>query len=397
LARRFGTPLYIYSHRTLIEHFNKIKQAFSSVDPLICYSVKANSNLSILNALVNEGAGLDIVSGGELYRAREVRCNPKKIVYASVGKTEKEIREAINYGILLFNVESFPELERINKVAEGLNKKVDVAVRINPDINPKTHRYITTGMEDTKFGIDLVSAKGVFLKGQSYANLNISGVHIHIGSQITQAPPFIKAIKRILSLLEELRKKDINMKYFNIGGGLGIIYDKEKPQTAREFAGKVLPLLRGASLKIILEPGRFIVGNAGILVTRVLYVKVNPLRKFIVVDAAMNDLIRPALYEAYHTIIPLTQTANRKPRTVKKADVVGPVCESGDFLGKDRRLDVNEEECLAILGAGAYGFAMSSNYNSRPRVAEVLVKQNKAYLVRRREEYRDLVDKEIIV
>lgn len=395
LVKKFGTPLYVYSYRTMIEHFEKIKKAFLKVEPLICYSVKANSNLSIIKALLGKGAGLDIVSGGELFRAKKVGCSPRKIVYASVGKTTQEIADAIRYKILMFNVESLPELKRINQVASALKKRVDVALRFNPDIKPDTHTYITTAKKETKFGMGRALIKKILSTKNRYRNLNIVGIHIHIGSQITQAKPFIAAIKKTLLLLGELCKKDINLKYLNIGGGLGIVYDKERPQTAKAFAVKVLPLLKETGLRIILEPGRFIVGNAGILVTKVLYVKENPKKNFIIVDAAMNDLIRPSLYGAYHKIVPLK--AAKKTRGKKMADVVGPVCESGDFLGKKRALDVKEADYLVVMSTGAYGFVMASNYNSRPRTAEVLVKNKKAYLIRRRETHSDLVSKEILI
>ncbi|HIE35730.1 MAG TPA: diaminopimelate decarboxylase [Candidatus Omnitrophica bacterium] len=396
LVKEFDTPLYIYSARTILEHFYKIKKAFSSLNPLICYSVKANSNLSILKLLVGKGSGLDIVSGGELYRAKLVRCPPKKNVYASVGKTEEEVREAVKYGILLFNVESLPELERINRVAKILKKKIKIALRINPDIEPKTHLFITTGKKETKFGIDIETAKEIFKKRSSFPFLEIIGIHIHIGSQITQSEPFVKAIKKVRKIFVGLKKEGIPLKYFNLGGGLGIVYDKERPQTAEEFAKKIIPLIKDLSCKIILEPGRFIVGNAGILVTKVLYIKDTPFKKFIIVDAAMNDLIRPALYGAYHKILPVEKLVkNYALQKTKKADVVGPICESGDFLARDRKLEVKEGDCLAVFGAGAYGFSMSSNYNSRRRCAEVLVKDGKVRLIRKRESYKDLVSKEI--
>ncbi len=392
LARRYGTPLYIYSTRTISEHFLKLKEAFKVLRPLICYSVKANSNLSILKLLVNQGAGLDIVSGGELYRARAIKCPPQKIVYASVGKTAAEIKEAVSYGILLFNVESLPELDLINTIAGKLNKRVEVALRFNPDVTLHTHRYITTGRKETKFGLSEAAVRRVFLKPKTYPHLNFTGLHLHIGSQITESTPFVKAIRKALRLIAGLRKAGVSLKHFNIGGGLGIIYDRETPQTAKGFAGKVLPLLKKSSLRIIFEPGRFIVGNAGILATRVLYLKNTPQKRFIIVDAAMNDLVRPSLYGAYHKIIPL-----KRSTTVKKADVVGPVCESGDFLGKDRYLEAQAGDLLAVMGAGAYGFSMSSNYNSRPRAAEVLVKGKKAFLIRKRETLRDLIRNEIII
>lgn len=396
LAKKFGTPLYIYSARTIEEHFLKLKRAFKKLSPLICYSVKANSNLSLLKLLIAQGAGLDIVSGGELYRAKKVKCFPKKIVYASVGKTESEIKEAINYGLLMFNVESLAELERINAIARRLHKKVAVALRFNPAVVLKTHTYIATGEKETKFGLDYKTIKDIFLNKKIYSHLNIVGIHIHIGSQITESTPFVKAIKKAKKMIEELKKKNISLKYFNIGGGLGIIYNKEKPQTAQEFAKKVLPLLKSLSLKIILEPGRFIVGNSGILVTKVLYIKKAFKKKFIIVDAAMNDFLRPALYKAYHKIVPVVRDQRSKVRGLKSADVVGPICESGDFLAKNRKLETKEGDYLAVLGAGAYGFSMSSNYNSRRKAAEVLVKNNQVYLIRKRESYRDLVRNEKI-
>jgi len=395
LAAKFGTPVYIYSSRTILEHFIKLRDAFKKLKPLICYSVKANSNLSILKLLTSAGAGLDIVSGGELYRAKRVRCPGEKIVYASVGKTDKEIKDAINYGIFAFNVESIPELERIAVIAESLKKKVKVALRLNPDVEGDTHAYITTGKKETKFGMDIQTVKKIFLNRGDYPYLKIEGLHMHIGSQITKAAPFVKAIKKAKELLSELKKRNIKLKYINIGGGLGIVYDKERPQTAKEFASKIIPLLSGLKLKLVLEPGRFIVGNAGILAAKVIYIKRTPKKKFVVVDAAMNDLARPSLYEAYHRIVPVTKLKVKKDR--KLADVVGPICESGDFLGKSRKLDVNKGQIIAVMGTGAYGFSMSSNYNSRPRAAEVLVKNKKAYLIRKRENYKDLIKKELLI
>jgi diaminopimelate decarboxylase len=391
LAKRFGTPLYIYSKKTLLDHFAKINKAFKSLKPLICYSVKANSNLTILKTLVGKGSGLDIVSGGELYRAKKIKCKGQRIVYASVGKTDQEIKEAISYGILMFNVESEAELRRINKIAAKLKKKVKIALRFNPDVKPRTHKYITTGKKETKFGMDINTVRKIFLNSKKYPWIKICGIHIHIGSQVTQAKPFVDAIKKVAGLVNELRKKKIAIEYLNIGGGLGIIYDKEKPQTADKFAKSVVPLLKKIGLKVILEPGRFIAGNAGILVSKVIYIKDTSVKRFIIVDAAMNDLMRPSLYSAYHTILPVRRN---NIRTGKKCDIVGPICESGDFLGKDRRIKVDEGELLAVFGAGAYGFSMSSNYNSRPRVAEVLVNGKAATCVRKRETYSDLVVKE---
>jgi diaminopimelate decarboxylase len=396
LAKRFGTPLYVYSYYTLVNHFLKLEQAFKPVAPLICYSVKANSNLAILKALVNKGAGLDIVSGGELYRALKAGCSPRKIVYASVGKTEKEIEEAIRAGILFFNVESLSELESINRIAKRLNKHTNVAIRINPDVEPKTHKYIITGKLTNKFGIDLRSARQILLMRRVFPNINILGLHIHIGSQIIESSPYVAAIKKVASFIGSLKKERINIQYLNIGGGLGIIYDKEAPQTAKRFAQKVLPLLKRIGLKIIMEPGRFIAGNSGILVARVLYVKSTPKKKFVIVDSGMNDLIRPALYDAYHTIFPLQLTAYSL-KLKEKVDVVGPICESGDFFAKERSLPkVKEGDYLAIMGSGAYGFSMSSNYNSRRRAEEVMVLKDKAFVIRKREACEDLIRNESI-
>lgn len=398
IVKKYGTPLYVYSRRTLTEHFDKIREAFAMVQPIICYSVKANSNIALLKLLISRGSGLDIVSGGELFRARLAGCPPKKIVYASVGKTESEIAEAMRCGILLFNAESVPELERINAVAGQMRKRQEVALRVNPDVDARTHRYITTGKKETKFGIDSKTAKNIFLSaGKKYPHLRINGIHIHIGSQITEPEPFIEAIKKMAAFIKELARAGAALSYFDIGGGLGIIYDDEKPQTAQEFAAHVLPLIKQTGLQVILEPGRFIVGNAGILVSRVLYVKESYKKQFVIVDAAMNDLLRPSLYGSYHKIVPLAQAAAARYRKFagsKKVDVVGPICESGDFFGKDRFLDVQTGDFIAVLSAGAYGFSMSSNYNSRPRAAEILVDGAKTYVIREREEYQDLVRKE---
>ncbi|MDP2941714.1 MAG: diaminopimelate decarboxylase [Candidatus Omnitrophota bacterium] len=394
LAEKFGTPLYVYSYHTLVSHFLKIKTAFRQIEPLICYSVKANSNLAILRALVAKGAGLDIVSGGELFRALRAGCPPEKIVYASVGKTDGEIREAISRKILFFNVESIPELESINRISRSLRRTTQVAIRINPDVEPKTHKYITTGKLTNKFGIDFKSARQIFLMRKALTNVMISGLHLHIGSQITESSPYVAALAKVVGFIEKLKKSGVELEYLNIGGGLGIVYDRETPQSAQDFARKVLPQLKKTGLKIILEPGRFIVGNAGVLLAKVLYVKVAPKKKFVIVDAGMNDLIRPALYGAYHQILPLT-TNDQRPTT--KYDVVGPICESGDFFVKDRMLPkVKEGDYLAVMGAGAYGFSMSSNYNSRRRAEEVMVAKDKAFVVRKRETPKDLVRNEQI-
>ncbi|MFH0764627.1 MAG: diaminopimelate decarboxylase [Candidatus Omnitrophota bacterium] len=393
IAKSIPTPFYLYSYKTLIDHYRKIKTAFRAIDPLICFSVKSNSNLAVLAALIRNGAGLDIVSGGELYRARLAGANPKKIVYAGVGKRRDEIEYAVRSGILFFNVESEDELDEIQAAAKSLKKKVNVAVRINPDVIPKTHRYIATGKGETKFGLDFETVHKIFNSRWRYPNLNINGVHIHIGSQILDAEPFEKAIKKVLEFLKTYK---IDVEYLNIGGGLGIIYSIENPQTAKSFAKSVLPLLKRSGLKVILEPGRFISGNSGILVTKVVYNKRTPRKKFVIVDGGMSDLLRPSLYEAYHKIVPVSLREDSSD-TAEKADVVGPICESGDFLGKDRLIPyIRKGGLLAVMGAGAYGFTMASNYNSRPRPSEVMVIGKKFYVTRRAEKYADLVRGETI-
>lgn len=393
IAEKIPTPFYLYSYKTLIDHYRKLKTAFRPIKPLICFSAKSNSNIAVLRALVKNGAGLDIVSGGELYRARLAGVDPKKVVYAGVGKRPDEIAGAIKFGILFFNVESEDELAALQAQAALLKKRVNVAIRINPDVTPKTHAHISTGKGDTKFGLDLETVHKIFNSRWRYPNLNIRGVHIHIGSQIVDGAPFEEAIKKVLLFL---KKHKIDVDYFNIGGGLGIMYSIENPQTAKNFAQRVLPLLKESRLKIILEPGRFISGNSGILVTRVLYTKITPRNTFVIVDGGMSDLIRPSLYTAYHKIVPVKMRMD-SAQTSEKVDVVGPICESGDFLGKDRFLPMMRKgDLLAVLGAGAYGFAMSSNYNSRTRPAEVMVIKGKVHVIRRQERYEDLVRGESI-
>ncbi len=400
LAGTYGTPLYVYSHRTLCDHYLKLRRAFAPVRPLICYSVKANSSLSLLKILVRRGAGLDIVSGGELRRALKVGADPRRIVYASVGKTRAEIEEALRAGILFFNVESIQELSALSEAAVSLGRDARVCIRLNPNIDPHTHRYITTGTVESKFGVDLETARIIFLNRDSFRRVRILGVHVHIGSQIILADPFLAALRRVCGFIDELKTMGIRLEWLNVGGGLGIIYKDERPQTAADFAQRILPLLKKTGLRIILEPGRFIVGNAGLLLTRVLYVKETPAKRFLVVDAGMNDLVRPSLYDAYHEILPLKRSpAKKETRGVgKKTDVVGPICESGDFLARDRSLPFwDQGTLLAVMGAGAYGFSMASNYNSRCRPAEVLIKGRRAYLIRRREVFEDLVRLEKVV
>ncbi|MBF0215959.1 MAG: diaminopimelate decarboxylase [Candidatus Omnitrophica bacterium] len=386
IADKFPTPFYLYSYATFMDHFRKIKKAFEAVDPLICFSMKSNSNLSIARALVREGAGLDIVSGGELFKALKVGCPADRIVYASVGKTEAEIESAIRSNILFFNVESVPELIMIDTVSRRLKEKPRVALRVNPDVSADTHEYITTGKKENKFGIDFTTAEDIFDNENKYSNVSLEGIHVHIGSQITDTEPFVKAISKVIEFLE---KSAVSVKWLNIGGGFGITYGQEKAKTAEEFASRIIPLVKGKGFRLILEPGRFIIGNAGILVAKVLYIKTTSGgKRFAIVNAGMNDLIRPSLYDAYHEITPVVKLRSE----THMYDIVGPICESGDFLGKNRELpELVEDEYLAVMSTGAYGFAMASNYNSRPRPAELLVKNGRVRVIRRAETYKDLI------
>ncbi len=389
IAEQVGTPFYLYSHKTLTEHYLKLEQAFQSARPLICFSVKANSSLAVLRALVKKGSGLDVVSGGELYRAKKAGCPASRIVYAGVGKTDSEITEAIQFGILLFNVESIPELERINTIAQRLSKRTRVSIRINPGVDPHTHDHIATGKAESKFGIDLQTARRIFRNAAHYSSVSLCGIHVHIGSQIVQGEPFVQAFEKVLLFVDHLEAEGVKIQFLNLGGGLGIIYSDERPQTASEFASKILPLFRSRSFRLIFEPGRFIAGNSGIFVTKVLFVKETPAKNFAIVDGGMNDLIRPALYGSFHDLWPVM----KKNQSQKFSyDVVGPICESGDFLAKNRKISkLKTDDLLALASAGAYGFTMSSNYNARPRVPEVLVRGRKFSVIREREKRTDLI------
>ncbi len=389
IANEIGTPFYLYSYNTILNHFRVFNEAFKGIPHLICFAEKANSNIAILRILIEEGGGLDIVSGGELYRAMKAGASPQKIVYAGVGKTREEIREALKSDILMFNVESTQELFVIDEVASELRKKARVALRVNPDVDPKTHKYIATGLKESKFGISINNAEQEYKLAESLENIEVVGIHKHIGSQITEVGPFVNAIEKIILLAESLRKDGINIKYLNIGGGLGITYYDESPPHPKELAAELLPILSKTDYTVIFEPGRVIVGNAGILVAKVLYTKINEGKNFIIVDAGMNDLIRPSLYNSYQRILPVTRSNASEKIT---ADVVGPICESGDFLAKDRILpNLEKDQLIAVMSAGAYGFTMSSNYNSRCRLPEVLVKDDQYYVIRQREKYSDLV------
>jgi diaminopimelate decarboxylase len=393
IAKTAGTPFYCYSARTIRGHFGKLRSAFAEMDALIAYSIKANSTLAILKLLEAEGAGFDVTSGGELYRALKVGADPKKIVYAGVGKTAEEIREALNAGIGLFNAESAAELERIEKLAAETGKKASASIRINPDVDAHTHKHITTGKKENKFGIDMETARSLYKKYRSSKHLTLSAVHIHIGSQITQVEPYEAALKQIAAFVLELRGAGCEINAINTGGGFGIFYRGDEAKTAEDFARTIVPILKPLKCRLILEPGRFIVGNAGILVAEVQYVKKTPTKTFVIVDTGMQHLIRPMLYDAYHRVWPVHAPflENEKGATAS-VDVVGPICESTDVLAKERPLPaLKQGDLVAIFSAGAYGFAMASNYNSHPRPAEILVDGKQFRVIRARESYDDLV------
>lgn len=394
IVAKYGSPVYIYSKRTLVRHFEAYKKAFEAIPHVICYAVKACSNIAILNIFAKLGSGADIVSGGELYRALKAKIPSNKIIYAGVGKTADEIAYALKSKILSFNVESEAELKQINQVAKSLNVQAPVSLRINPDIDAGTHKYISTGMKENKFGIPIKQAIEIYQKAMKMPHIDVVGIHMHIGSQLTKLSPFVDSFKRVINLYEKLAKLGINIKYIDIGGGLGIPYKDEKPPLPSELAKAIIPHLKDKDITLLLEPGRSIVGNAGILVTSVIYHKNNAHKDFIIVDTAMNDLIRPSLYEAYHEILPVKKS--RKKTII--ADIVGPICESGDFIAKARKVPALQSgDLLAVMSAGAYGFSMSSNYNSRPRVAEVLVDGKDFALIRKRETYEDLIRGESII
>ena len=393
IAQEVGTPVYIYSSCTLRNHYHAFDTAFAGIPHIVCFAVKANSNLSILKLFASQGGGADIVSGGELFRALKAGVDPEKIVFAGIGKTGEEISFALKSNILMFNVESPLELQKINEVAGSLGVKARVALRVNPDIDPKTHPYISTGLKKSKFGIAIKNAIEEYQLASTLPNIEVVGIHKHIGSQITEIAPFAAAMEKILNLVKELKESGIDIKYIDAGGGLGIQYEEEKPPHPRELGNVLLPMIKDTGCTLILEPGRVLVGNAGTLVTRVLYLKTGEIKNFVIVDAGMNDLLRPSLYEAHHEILPVAKRAGES----LMADVVGPICESGDFLAKDRELMKPEPgELLAVMSAGAYGFTMSSNYNSRPRVAEVMVDGDTYTVIRRRESYEDLIRGELV-
>ena len=388
IEKKVGTPFYLYSYRTLVRHFTVFDKAFAAIPHLVCYSAKANSNLALIRLFASLGGGVDVVSGGELYRAIKGGADPKKIVFSGVGKRGEEIEDALKAGILMFNVESSQELQAINEVAGRLSKKAPISIRVNPDIDARTHPYISTGLKQNKFGIDILRAPMAYRTASQLPNLKVVGIDCHLGSQIIETEPFMEGLRKLKILVENLRKEGLEIEYLDLGGGLGITYEDEEPPDPVEYASNILEEIKGFGCTLILEPGRVIVGNAGVLVSRVLYTKENEEKRFVIVDAGMNDLVRPSYYGSYHQILPV----RKEVREEIAADVVGPLCESSDFLAKGRRIPRLEPgELIAVMSAGAYGFSMSTNYNSRPRVAEVLVRDDQMFVIRQREEYEDLV------
>lgn len=391
IAEKVGTPFYAYSYAGLLGQIQAYQEAFAKVPHLIAFAVKANSNIAVLRLFGREGGGADIVSGGELHRALVAGIDPKRIVFAGVGKTKAEMKDALKAGILMFNIESEQELTALDECAKSLQLMAPVALRVNPNVNPKTHPYISTGLKKSKFGIEIGQAVAQYHLAMGLSNIKVVGIHSHIGSQLTEVGPFVDTLTRVYELIEALRADEVTIEHWDIGGGLGIVYDNEKPPSQKEMAAALLPLLKKSGCHIILEPGRSLVGNAGALVTRVIYTKKGEAKNFVVVDAGMNDLIRPSLYEAYHDIRPVVE----KKRKKEVVDVVGPICESGDFLAQDRELgQVESDELLAVMSAGAYAFSMSSNYNSRPRPPEILVRGDTFEIIRKRETMEDLLQGE---
>ena len=405
IAREVGTPAYVYSKATLLHHYRQIAEAFKPLNATICYAIKSCGNINICRVLAQEGCGFDVTSGGELFRAIQAGGDPKKIIYAGVGKTDLEIREALEAGIAAFNIESEAEIENIDRIAGQLGRKAVAAIRINPDVDPRTHVKTTTGKKETKFGVDIERAERVFEQFRHLRNLRIAGLHLHIGSPVYEIRPYVEAVTKAMELIDRLTARGHHIEWLDLGGGFAVNYrgpDQALPVT--QHAKALVPLLLGKPYKIAVEPGRYIVGNAGILLTRVLYRKTGGEKRFVIIDAAMNDLIRPTLYDAYHFIwparpdaenVPEQRNADLVPADGETVDVVGPICESGDYLAKDRPLPVTKRgDLLAVFTAGAYGFAMSSNYNNRPRAPEVLVDGAQFRVIRRRETYEDLVSAE---
>ncbi|WP_353570898.1 diaminopimelate decarboxylase [Candidatus Albibeggiatoa sp. nov. BB20] len=393
IATQFNTPCYVYSRATLERHWNAFDEAFGDLPHLVCYAVKANSNLAILNLLAKMGSGFDIVSVGELERVLKAGGEANKVVFSGVGKTHTEIKRALEVGIRCFNVESEAELERIQYIAKSLDKIATISLRVNPDVDAKTHPYISTGLKENKFGVDVDTALEVYQHAASLSHLNVVGVDCHIGSQLVETEPFIAALERILSLIDKLESVGIQLKHIDLGGGLGVCYQDEKPPQPQQYVAslQLAKRLAGKNIEILIEPGRAIVANAGVLVTKVEYLKTTKDKNFAIVDAAMNDLIRPSLYAAWQAISPVNQQAKTESKIY---DIVGPICETGDFLGKQRDLAIEAGDLLAVRSSGAYGFTMSSNYNTRPRAAEILIDGNNVHEIRQRETIESLYELE---
>jgi diaminopimelate decarboxylase len=397
IAKEVGTPFYLYSKATLVRHFHAFDSGFEDIDHITCFAVKSCSNIAVLSLFSGLGGGADIVSGGELYRALQAGIDPKRIIYSGVGKTEEELRYGLKSGILLFNVESEQELHRLNRVATDMGVKAPIAFRVNPDVDPKTHAYISTGLAKNKFGIPINEALELYAEAAAMDNIEVQGVSCHIGSQLTLISPFVEALRKIKTFVEKLAEKNISIDYIDLGGGVGITYDDETPPHPKEYAKAIREELSGLQATLIFEPGRVIVGNAGIMVTEVQYTKTNrggeKEKHFVVVDAGMNDLTRPSLYGAFHAVAPVVENDSAKV----VVDIVGPICETGDFLAKDRELPhVNQGDLLAVMSAGAYGFTMASTYNSRPRVAEVMASGDQFAVIRRRETMESLIQGETV-
>jgi len=397
LAREYGTPAYVYSRSTFERHWRAFDNAFGERPHLVCYAVKANSNLAILNVLARLGSGFDIVSIGELERVLKAGGEPSKIVFSGVGKKPDEIRRALDVGIRCFNVESEAELQVINALAGEAGKVAPISIRVNPNVDAKTHPYISTGLKENKFGIAHECALEVYQRAQAMANIAVHGIDCHIGSQLTEISPFVDALKRVLDLVDQLQQKGIELKHIDLGGGLGIRYQDENPPLPAEQIAALLAGLEGRDIEILIEPGRAIAGNAGVLLTEVLYLKHSDEKNFAIIDAAMNDLMRPALYGAWQDIVALQPRSNAEPGDEKVYDLVGPVCETGDFLGKDRSLNLQAGDVLAVKSAGAYGFTMSSNYNTRPRAVEIIVDGEKAHVIRKRESLEQMLQGESLL
>ncbi|MCF6190913.1 MAG: diaminopimelate decarboxylase [Cocleimonas sp.] len=394
IAKEHGTPCFVYSRATLERHWHAFNEAFGGHPHMICYSVKANSNIGILNILARLGSGFDIVSVGELERVLKAGGDPKKIVFSGVGKRADEMQRALEVGIRCFNIESIGELERLNNVAASMDKVADISIRVNPDVDAQTHPYISTGLKDNKFGIDINIVEGVYQQAAAMPNIHVTGIDCHIGSQLTELSPFMDALERLIALADRLKEQGINIHHLDLGGGLGVRYQDENPPLPSDYTAQLFTNERLKDYEVIIEPGRAIAANTAVLLTEVEYIKLGDEKNFAVVDAAMNDLIRPALYTAWQAIVPIKEASDDAGKVF---DIVGPICESADFLGKDRKLNIEQGDLLAVRSVGAYGFSMSSNYNSRPRAVELLVDGDKVTVIRDRETIESLFENEYLV